>query len=284
MTKQELAKGAWPPRSPEAALRLHGPARLQRTRWFAAGRPGRVLLDRRPHRCLHGTDLPESPRAFAPSASRVDDRHRLRPRRGEGPVGAWPRHTANRRRRHRRVPRGSEEVNGRTPACRVRTQRAVDVQADGAHLDRAGRWARLYDFGAGRLPVFLANLAKLARLGLASGKRMGTRWRCSHSPSLPRSPHATVAPAAHYVLDTLMYPVPRGFPVDRRHQQHVVIGVDVSDRRRYGKSYRVRIRRPSGRGPSDPAAGTRRRVACDRLGPVRRTIGNNSRIAPANSA
>jgi hypothetical protein len=76
------------------------------------------------------------------------------------------------------------------------------------------------------------------------------------------------APAAQHVLDAHPYPSSRSFAVDARHQQLVVVGVDVSDRRNDRETHGSGIKSPFGRAASDSSAATRRRVNGDRLAAV----------------
>jgi hypothetical protein len=62
------------------------------------------------------------------------------------------------------------------------------------------------------------------------------------------------APAAEHVLDALAHLPPSRLPVDVRHQEQVIAGVDVPDRGRNGERYGVGIKDPPGRAASDPAA------------------------------
>src|SRR6476620_5850210 len=76
------------------------------------------------------------------------------------------------------------------------------------------------------------------------------------------------APAVQHVLYTLAHLPSSSFPVDARHQQPVIVGVDVPDRRRNGERYGVGIKGLAGRATSDPAAATGRRMTRDLLGSV----------------
>ena len=60
----------------------------------------------------------------------------------------------------------------------------------------------------------------------------------------PQRLRSSRAPAAQYVLNTLAHLLSGRFPVDARHQQLVIAGVDVADRRGNGEPYGVRIRAP----------------------------------------
>lgn len=76
------------------------------------------------------------------------------------------------------------------------------------------------------------------------------------------------APAVQYVLDVLAHLSSSCLPVDARHQQLVIVGVDVADRRRNGQPYGVRIERPPSCASPDPAAAARGRMPRDGLGPA----------------
>lgn len=76
------------------------------------------------------------------------------------------------------------------------------------------------------------------------------------------------APAVQYVLDLLAHLLASHLPVDSRHQQLVIVGVDVADRRRNGQPYGVGIKRPPSCASPDPAAAARGGMLCDGLGPA----------------
>ena len=76
------------------------------------------------------------------------------------------------------------------------------------------------------------------------------------------------APAVQHVLDTLAHLPSSRLPVNPRHRQPVIVGVDVADRRRNGQPYGVRIKRSPSCASPDPAAAARGRVTRDRLGPA----------------
>jgi hypothetical protein len=80
-----------------------------------------------------------------------------------------------------------------------------------------------------------------------------------------------LAPSAQHVLDTLAYLASSCFAVDARHQQLVIVGVDVPDRRCNGEVYGVRIEGPPRRASSDPATAARCRMTRHRVGPAGRT-------------
>lgn len=85
------------------------------------------------------------------------------------------------------------------------------------------------------------------------------------------------APCAQYVLDTLAYLASSRFPVDARHQQLVIVGVGVPDRRRNREMNGVGVEGPPGRASSDPATAGRCRVTRHRVGPAGRTaLGSSS--------
>ena len=61
------------------------------------------------------------------------------------------------------------------------------------------------------------------------------------------------------------------FAVDTRHEQSVVVGVDMADGGDDGQAYSVGVQRPARGASSDTAAAACRGVKCDRLGAVVRT-------------
>jgi hypothetical protein len=77
---------------------------------------------------------------------------------------------------------------------------------------------------------------------------MGRRTGSNRTSSNLRSP------AAQHVLDTLPHLISRRLPAQPRHQQLVVVGVDVADRRNDGEVHGVGIQSASGRAASDPTA------------------------------
>src|SRR4051812_40258212 len=78
----------------------------------------------------------------------------------------------------------------------------------------------------------------------------------------------TVAPRVDDVLDTLVHLCASRFAVDTRHQQGVVVGVDMAHGGDDGEAESVGVQRPSGGASSHTAAAARRRMKCDRLGTV----------------
>jgi hypothetical protein len=61
------------------------------------------------------------------------------------------------------------------------------------------------------------------------------------------------------------------FPVDTRHEQGVVVGVDMADGGDDGEAYGVAVQGSPGGASPDTAAAACRRVKCNRLGAVDRT-------------
>lgn len=76
------------------------------------------------------------------------------------------------------------------------------------------------------------------------------------------------APAGKYVLDMVAYPESSSFPTDAGHQHRVVIGLGVADRGRNGQTNCLRSKRPARGASAHPTAAARRRMTCDRGGPV----------------
>jgi hypothetical protein len=70
------------------------------------------------------------------------------------------------------------------------------------------------------------------------------------------------------VLDTLAYLASGRCPVDARHQQLVVVGVDVPDRCCNGEVNGVGVKGPRGRASPDPATAARCRVTRYPVGPA----------------
>jgi hypothetical protein len=153
MNTQELARELGHPDAQELLRSRSGP-RLQRTRWPPAGSPYRFPLERRTHRHLHGTDLPQGSGAFVPPECRTDDRYWQYAREGEGPSGAWPRRNGHRRRRP--IAASTKSLEASKLAEFERHVRSVYKQM--VRISIEPQWARFYDFGAGRVPAFLANL------------------------------------------------------------------------------------------------------------------------------
>src|SRR3954468_4424545 len=81
----------------------------------------------------------------------------------------------------------------------------------------------------------------------------------------------TVAPRVDDVLDTLLHLCASRFAVDTRHQQGVVVGVDMADGSDDGQAYSVAVQGSPGGASSHTAAAARRGMKCDRLGAVDRT-------------
>src|ERR1700736_55983 len=63
----------------------------------------------------------------------------------------------------------------------------------------------------------------------------------------------------------------RRFAVDTRHEQGVVVGVDMADGGDDGEAYGVAVQGSPGGASPDTAAAACRRMKCDRLGAVDRT-------------
>src|SRR3954454_7555031 len=77
-----------------------------------------------------------------------------------------------------------------------------------------------------------------------------------------------VAPRVDDVFDTLMHLCASRFAVDTRHEQGIVVGVDMADGSDDGQAYSVADKGPPGGSSSHPAAAARRGMKCDRLGAV----------------
>src|SRR5262245_59315176 len=81
----------------------------------------------------------------------------------------------------------------------------------------------------------------------------------------------TVAPRIDHVLDALVHLCPSRFAVDTRHEQGVVVGVDMADGGDDRQAYSVGVQRPASGASSHTAAAACRRMKRDRLGPDDRT-------------
>src|SRR6478609_283328 len=81
----------------------------------------------------------------------------------------------------------------------------------------------------------------------------------------------TVAPRVDDVLDTLVHLCASRFAVATRHEQDVVVGVDMADGGNDGEAYSVAVQGSPGGASSHTAAAACRRMKCDRLGAVDRT-------------
>jgi hypothetical protein len=81
----------------------------------------------------------------------------------------------------------------------------------------------------------------------------------------------TVPPRVDDVLYTLMHLCASRFAVDTRHEQRVVIGVDMADGGDDGEAYRVAVQGSPGGASSHTSAVACRRMKCDRLGVLDRT-------------
>ena len=81
----------------------------------------------------------------------------------------------------------------------------------------------------------------------------------------------TVTPRVDDVLETLVHLCSTRFAVDTRHQQGVVVGVDMAHGCDDGEAYSVAVQGSPGGASSHTAAAACRRMKCDRLGAVDRT-------------
>jgi hypothetical protein len=83
----------------------------------------------------------------------------------------------------------------------------------------------------------------------------------------------TVAPRVDDVLDALAHLFPSRFAVDSRHEQSVVVGVDMAHGGDDGQAYSVAVQGPPRGASPDTAAAACRRVKRNHLGAVDRTTG-----------
>ena len=135
-----------------ARLAYNGPDGLPRVI------PVGFLVERRAHRHLHGDDGSQAPGALVASRGRGHDRRRQHSGREKVRAGARDRDRGDRRRGGVLVPRSREEDDGCRAGPDLRARRPLPVRPDGAHLDRAAR-VLFHDFGVGRVPTFISELA-----------------------------------------------------------------------------------------------------------------------------
>jgi hypothetical protein len=142
-----------------AHVHVGGPPRLRRRGRSTAGDSGRILLDRRSGRDLDGHDLTEGDRAVGSPGRGIGHRRRQHTRRGASPVHTRAGERRDRRRRGGGVPRrGPAKMDHEAAAEFERNVREMYDQM--ARIAITPRWVRYFDFGAGRMPRFLQELAE----------------------------------------------------------------------------------------------------------------------------
>src|SRR5206468_2996707 len=97
-----------------------------------------------------------------------------------------------------------------------------------------------------------------------SGRRFD--WRSSFVEQ-----RNTIAPRIEDIRDTLAHLCASRFPVDTRHEQCVVGGVDMADGGDDSQPYSIVVQCSPGGASSHTPAAACRRMKCDRVGAVDRT-------------
>ena len=153
--RARLVRGScWRPPRPRTCLR--------RARRHAAGDPGRVLVDRRGVRDLDGHHLAEGRGTVGPPGRRAGDRHRRFARGARAlSVRGWAE---------------VEIVDGVLEDYLMAARKSMATEAAAAFEENCRKmnaqmawiaitpsWVRFYDFGAGRMPRFLKDLADQAQ-------------------------------------------------------------------------------------------------------------------------
>ena len=122
--------------------------------------------------------------------------------------------------------------------------------------------------------LLLAWLAESRPLPTPTSSQLGrssTNRAVARARRLSVEHRNTVAPRVDDVLDTLVHVCASRFAVDPRHEQGVVVGVDMADGGNDGEAYSVAVQGSPGGASSHPAAAACRCMKCDRLGAVDRT-------------